>query len=216
MESQLPALVIVVPLIAAPICIVLRRPGLALGFALAVVWTVFAMAIKLELTVLDQGVVTYAMGDWRAPWGIEYRLDTLGSFVMTLVSGMGAVVLTYARRSLASEIPRDKLYLFLSTYLLAMTGLLGICITGDLFNLFVFLEISALSSYALISMGKDRRALTAAFQYLILGTIGATFVLIGIGLTYMMTGTLNMADMAARIGEVGNSRTVFAAFGFRW
>ena len=214
MESHLPALVIVVPLIAAPICIMLRRPGLALGFALAVVWAVFAMAIKLELMVLDQGVVTYAMGDWQAPWGIEYRLDALGSFVMTLVAGMGAVVLTYAPSSLASEIPREKLYLFLATYLLAMTGLLGICITGDLFNLFVFLEISALSSYALISMGKDRRALTASFQYLILGTIGATFILIGIGLTYMMTGTLNMADMAARIGEVGESRTVFAAFGF--
>ena len=214
MEAHLPALVIVVPLIAAPICIVLRRPALTLGFALAVVWTVFAMAIKLELTVLDQGVVTYAMGHWQAPWGIEYRLDALGSFVMTLVAGMGAVVLTYARSSLASEIPREKLYLFLSTYLLAMTGLLGICITGDLFNLFVFLEISALSSYALISMGKDRRALTAAFQYLILGTIGATFILIGIGLTYMMTGTLNMTDMAVRIGEVGPSRTIFAAFGF--
>jgi multicomponent Na+:H+ antiporter subunit D len=181
MESQLPALVIVVPLIAAPLCIVLRRPGLTLGFALAVVWAVFAMALRLELTVIQHGPVTYAMGGWTAPWGIEYRLDTLGSFLLTLVAGMGAVVLSYARSSLAEEVPREKLYLFLATYLLAMTGLLGICITGDLFNLFVFLEISALSSYALISMGRDRRALTAAFQYLILGTIGATFILLGIG-----------------------------------
>jgi len=214
MDAHLPALQIVVPLMASPICVALRRPALALGFALAVVWSVFAMAVRLLLRVLDEGVVSYAMGGWPAPWGIEYRLDTLGAFVLVLVAGMGAIVLSYAPSTLAREIPRDRLYLFLATYLLALTGLLGICITGDLFNLFVFLEISALSSYAMISMGTDRRALSASFQYLVLGTIGATFILIGIGLMYMMTGTLNMADMAVRIGDVVGTRTVLAAFGF--
>ena len=81
-------------------------------------------------------------------------------------------------------------------YLLCLTGLLGITITGDAFNLFVFLEISSLSSYVLISLGCDRRALAAAFRYLIMGTIGATFYVIGVGMLYMMTGTLNMADLA--------------------
>jgi multicomponent Na+:H+ antiporter subunit D len=214
MDAHLPALQIVVPLIASPVCVALRRPALALGFALAVVWSVFAMSVRLLLRVLDEGVVSYAMGGWPAPWGIEYRLDTLGAFVLVLVAGMGAIVLSYAPSTLAREIPRDRLYLFLATYLLALTGLLGICITGDLFNLFVFLEISALSSYAMISMGTDRRALSASFQYLVLGTIGATFILIGIGLLYMMTGTLNMADMAVRIGDVVGTRTVLAAFGF--
>ena len=78
-----------------------------------------------------------------------------------------------------------------------LTGLLGITITGDAFNLFVFLEISSLSSYVLIALGRDRRALTAAFQYLVMGTIGATFIVIGVGLLYMATGTLNML-VAAR------------------
>ena len=87
-------------------------------------------------------------------------------------------------------------------------------ITGDAFNLFVFLEISSLSSYILIGMGSDRRALTAAFQYLIVGTIGATFIVIGVGLLYMMTGTLNMADLAVRIPPLAHSRTVLSAFAF--
>ena len=87
-------------------------------------------------------------------------------------------------------------------------------ITGDAFNLFVFLEISSLSSYVLIAMGKDRRALTASYQYLVLGTIGATFIVIGIGLLYAETGTLNMADLAKRLADQPLSRTIGAAFGF--
>ncbi|MDS4042314.1 MAG: monovalent cation/H+ antiporter subunit D family protein, partial [Candidatus Competibacter sp.] len=98
--------------------------------------------------------------------------------------------------------------------LLCLTGLLGITITGDAFNLFVFLEISSLSSYVLIGIGRDRRALTAAYQYLIMGTIGATFILIGIGLLYVLTGTLNMGDLASRIPAVADTRTVHAAFAF--
>ena len=70
-------------------------------------------------------------------------------------------------------------------YLLCLTGLLGIAVTGDAFNAFVFLEISSLSTYVLIALGRDRRALLAAFQYLIMGTIGATFYVIGVGLLYL-------------------------------
>ena len=116
--------------------------------------------------------------------------------------------------SVDAEIPISKHYLFYATYLLCLTGLLGICITGDLFNVFVFLEISSLSSYALISLGKHRRARLAALQYLILGTIGATFILIGIGLVYQMTGTLNMADIAARLNDRRGPRTMLVAFAF--
>ena len=121
------------------------------------------------------------MGGWVAPWGIEYRVDTLSAFVLLFVSGIGATVLSYAPLSVDREIPRNLHYLFYTEYLLCLTGLLGIVITGDMFNVFVFLEISSLSAYALISLGKSRRALTASFQYLVMGTIGATFILIGIG-----------------------------------
>jgi multicomponent Na+:H+ antiporter subunit D len=82
------------------------------------------------------------------------------------------------------------------------------------FNVFVFMEISSLSSYILIAFGRGRRALMAAFSYLIMGTIGATFLLIGIGLMYQMTGTLNMVDMAERLHDVSHTRTVFVALAF--
>ncbi|MBC8352387.1 MAG: monovalent cation/H+ antiporter subunit D family protein [Planctomycetes bacterium] len=230
MEQHLPVLLIITPLIAAPLCVLVRQRVAVFGLALAVCWAVFAMAIMLLARVLDSGEITYQLGGWAAPWGIEYRIDTLSAFVLLFVSGIGAVVLSFAPHSIAREIRKDQHYLFFTEYLLCLTGLLGITITGDLFNLFVFLEISSLSAYALISLGarggvpKTRRALIAAFHYLVMGTIGATFILIGIGLLYMMTGTLNMADMAVRLREtveingsfkqVNETRTVLVAFAF--
>jgi len=212
--EHLPALLIVVPLMAAPLCVLIRQRTLVMGFALVVVWACALMAATLLQRVLADGTISYALGGWPSPYGIEYRVDVLNAFVLVLVSGLGAAVLSYAPRSIAREIPESKHYLFVTSYLLCLTGLMGITITGDLFNVFVFLEISSLSSYALISLGRDRRALKATFQYLILGTIGATFILIGIGLMYQMTGTLNMADMAERLREVTGVRTVLVAFAF--
>ena len=100
--------------------------------------------------------------------------------------------------------------------MLCFTGLLGMVATGDAFNVFVFLEISSLSTYVLVAQGasKDRRALTAAYDYLIMGTIGATFFVIGLGMLYMATGTLNMADLADRISDQGANRTVRSGFAF--
>ena len=120
----------------------------------------------------------------------------------------------YSRRSIAAEVPREQHYLFYTMFALCLTGLLGITITGDAFNLFVFLEISSLSTYVLIALGRDRRALLAAYQYLIMGTIGATFIVIGVGLLYLMTGTLNLADMAQRLPDVDETRPVLAALAF--
>lgn len=99
-------------------------------------------------------------------------------------------------------------------FALCLAGLLGITITGDAFNAFVFLEISSLSSYVLIALGRDRRALVAAYQYLIMGTIGATFFVIGVGLLYLMTGTLNLADLQDRLADVRDTRPVLAALAF--
>ncbi len=214
MGRHLPILLIVVPLMTAPLCVLIRQRQLVYGLSLAATWSGFAMAAALLSRVLSDGTIVYELGGWAAPWGIEYRIDTLSAFVLLFVSGIGAIVLAYAPKSLDDEIPEDHHYLFCTLYLLAMTGLLGIAITGDLFNLFVFLEISALSSYALIALGNGRRALTAAFRYLVMGTIGATFILIGVGLMYQMTGTLNMADMVERIVEVEGLRTVLVAFAF--
>ncbi len=212
--QHLPVLQVVVPLLSAPLCLLLRNGRLAWMLTLAVSWLVLAGAIWLLLQVLALGTISYALGTWPAPWGIEYRLDHISAFVLLIVSGISAVVLPFAGKSVAREIPADRVPLFYTLYLLCLTGLLGIVITGDAFNLFVFLEISSLSSYALISQGRDRRALTASYHYLVLGTIGATFILIGVGLLYMMTGTLNMQDLAARLPAVTDTRTVRTAFAF--
>jgi multicomponent Na+:H+ antiporter subunit D len=214
MEHHLAALQVVVPLLSAPVCAIIRHRRLVHGLCLAVTAATFAISVGLALEVAQGGAFSYALGGWPPPVGIEYRVDELSSFVLLLVSGVAALVMAYARESLEVEIPYDRYSLFHVMYLLSLAGLLGITVTGDLFNVFVFLEISALSGYVLISLGQDRRALTAAYQYLVIGTIGATFILIGIGLLYMMTGTLNMADMARRLNPVEETRTVLTAFGF--
>ncbi len=214
MSLHLPALQVVIPLLAAPVCVLIRPVALVWGFTLSVSWVALLIAASLLDKVVTTGPISYALGNWAAPWGIEYRVDLANAILLLIVTGIGAIVMLYARVSVEKEIQRDRIPLFYCSYLLCLTGLLGIAITGDAFNLFVFLEISSLSSYVLISLGKDRRALTAAFQYLIMGTIGATFVVIGVGLLYMVTGTLNLTDLAARVPSVAESRTTLAAFAF--
>jgi len=93
---------------------------------------------------------------------------------------------------------------------------LGVAITGDAFNAFVFLEISSLASYVLVALGRDRRALLAAYQYLIMGTIGATFYVIGVGFLYILTGSLNLVDIAVRLAEIdpAQSRALLTALAF--
>jgi multicomponent Na+:H+ antiporter subunit D len=214
LASHLPALQVVVPLLAAPLTVLLRRRSVAFGVALAASWVALVVAIALWLRVADGGTISYAIGNWPPPWGIEYRVDRLSAFVLVLVAGIAAVVLPYSRASIEAEVPPQSHYLFYTMFLLCLAGLLGITITGDAFNVFVFLEISSLSTYVLIALGRDRRALVASYQYLIMGTIGATFIVIGVGLLYLMTGTLNIADMGNRIGAVKGTRPVLAALAF--
>ena len=212
--AHLPALQVAVPLLAAPLMVLLRRSGIAYALALAASWLALVCALLLWQQVDASGPISYAMGNWPPPWGIEYRVDRLTAFVLVLVALMAAVVLPYSRASVAAEIARGQHYLFYAMFLLCLTGLLGMTLTGDAFNFFVFLEISSLSSYVLIALGRDRRALVAAYQYLIMGTIGATFIVIGVGLLYLMTGTLNMADLAQRLPATHGARPVLAALAF--
>lgn len=214
MREHLPVLQVVVPLLAAPLAALVRRPRLSwLVAMLAALWA-FGVAVALLQTVRATGVVSYEIGGWPAPWGIEYRVDLVNAFVLVIVSGIAVVVMPYALRSIEREVAPGRISLLYSALILCLTGLLGITVTGDVFNVFVFLEISSLSAYALLAMGSDRRALTSAYQYLIMGSVGATFIVIGIGLMYVMTGTLNMADLAVRLPEVSHTRTVPVAFAF--
>jgi len=212
--EHLPILVVIIPLLAAPLCVLADHPRVAWLVALAAAWLSFAAAIALAAQVSATGTISYQLGGWAPPWGIEYRIDTLASYVLIIVTAIAALVMVAAKESVAREIPGERVARFYAALMLVFAGLLGIVATGDAFNVFVFLEVSSLASYALISMGRDRRALNAAFQYLVMGTIGATFILIGIGFLYMMTGTLNMQDLAARLPAVADSRTVRAGFAF--
>ena len=211
---HLPALQVVIPLLAAPLCVLLGRPGLTWAVAAVVSWLCLIIASVLLGQVMHGGPISYEMGGWAAPWGIEYRVDLVNAFVLLIVSGASALTVLFARRSIQAEVREERIYLLYTAWMLCLTGLLGIAITGDAFNVFVFLEISSLSTYVLVSLGRSRGGLLASFRYLVMGTVGATFILIGIGLLYAMTGTLNMADLAVRLEPVRDSGTVKAAFAF--
>ena len=214
MIEQLPALQVVLPLFSALLCLLIRNKTASRLFAVAVSWGCLAIALILLQTVQESGIISYHLGGWFPPLGIEYRIDLLNAYVLIIVAMISAVVLPFGFRHWGLSIPEGREYLFYCAFLLCISGLLGITITGDVFNVFVFLEITSLSSYALIAMGRSRRALRAAFTYLVMGTVGGTFILIGIGMMYLETGTLNMVDIANRLPLAYGSRTVLVAFAF--
>lgn len=212
--ANLPAFQVATPMIAAPMCIFMRGRNVPWAFALLVSLFCLWVSWSLLQIVLADGQISYHMGGWAPPVGIEYAVDKVNAFVLFIISAISVIALPYARVAAAREVPVDKHHLFYAAWLLCLTGMLGITITGDAFNIFVFLEISSLSTYVLIASGRDPRALTASFNYLVLGTMGATFILIGVGLLYTVTGTLNLADLSTRIPEIADRRPVLAAAGF--
>lgn len=215
MTSHLPILQVVVPLMAAPLCMFLKQhPKMVWLFSILTTALTFLISALLLQQVLSTGDIIYELGGWSPPWGIEYRIDQLNAYLLLIISAISTVVLVAANTSITKELDNHRQAYFYMLYLLSLAGMLGIVATADAFNVFVFLEISSLSAYALIALGKDRRALWASYQYLIMGTVGATFILIGIGLMYQMTGTLNMHDLSVRLPEVAQTRTVFVAFAF--
>lgn len=225
--EHLPVLQVVIPLVAAPLCVVLRHPVVVRAFAVAVAWACLLNAGLMLGTVAEAwgavlggvehatgGVLVYQLGGWAPPVGIELRVDLANAFVVLVVAAIAAVTLPFGLGQGALTVPQERTHLYHAAFLLLMAGLFGIAVTGDAFNVFVFLEVTSLSSYTLISLGRGRQALRAAFSYLILGTIGGTFILLGVGLAYQMTGTLNMADLAERLPAVMDRRPVTASFAF--
>ena len=214
--EQLPVLQVVIPFCVAPLIVLIGNRKLAWWLAFFATLASLVISTALLMQVHGGGFISYQIGGWAPPLGIEYRIDATNALILFLISLIGSASLPFAYESLKSEVPEHNHTLFYTCFLLCFTGLLGVVITGDAFNVFVFLEISSLSTYVLVAQGayKDKRALTAAFDYLIMGTIGATFFVIGIGFLYMATGTLNMADMAERIADQGVNRTVRSGFAF--
>ena len=212
--DQFPAIIVIAPLIATFFVFFLGWQNQRLAFPLALGGLsvcVFAAAAAV-VAVVRQGPVQYRLGGWPPPWGIEYRIDHFTVFMLILISLIGWLSAIYAKRSVEEELP-EKVSLFWSLYMLLITGLLGIVITGDMFNLFVLLEVASLSGYALVAIGRGK-APFASFRYLIIGTIGTSFYLLGIGFLYIVTGSLNMEDLRLLLPPIYGSRVVQAAFVF--
>ena len=193
----------------------LWKPRFALPVALgAIGFSMFGSIITLA-SVTQDGFVQYFLGNWSEPRGIgiEFRVDHISALMLVLITSVAFLSLIYASGKLKEEVP-GKEPLFYTLYLLLTGGLLGICMTADAFNLYVMLEITSLTSYALVAMGSGRRAAFSAYHYVIMGTIGASFYLLGVGYLYIRTGSLNMMDINRIILEQGlqQSPTIIVAF----
>jgi len=211
------AFVIVLPLLMGAITAVLPNRTLAWWTAFIVTVIVTVTSFGLLLQLMSDGASVYPMGGWDPPHGISLVVDALSAPVLLLISAMAVLTMVYGMPATITEIEPKKRAPYYAAFLICLAGLLGMVVTGDAFNVFVFLEVSSISTYALVAMGaaRDRRALSASYNYLILGSIGATFFVIGLGFLYMETGTLNMADMGRILADLdGGSRVAKVAFGF--
>ena len=157
--AHLPALQVLLPLMGAPVCFLIRREAWASAFTVAVSFACLAISLSLLGRTLGGEVIVYEFGGWPRPFGIEYRIDVANALVLMVTSLVAAIVFAAGPGQARRAIPSGREYLFYSAALLCLTGLLGVTITGDVFNVFVFMEISSLSSYILISLGREREIL---------------------------------------------------------
>ncbi len=209
-EANLPLLVpltfflsaLLIPLVG------IRAPAVAYPITLTGVFVAFLLAGYGLFWVVSKGPVSCALGGWPPPIGIEYVLDPLSAFMTLVVAGVACLVLIHARHVVLVEHPTKRVPYY-SVVMLLLAGFCGIVSTGDLFNLYVFLEISSLSGYALVAIG-EKRSPVAAFRYLILGSIGASFYLLGAGFIYIMSGSLNMSDVARILPFIADEPAVVA------
>ena len=211
--NQLPILPLL-PLLFGSILAVLAglwRPRAAQVVAVASAALSLAASLVGLLRVIPDGSMSYEIGGWPPPIGIEYVLDPLSAFMACIVALIGLLIVIYPVDAAFDLRPTRGVPLY-PLALLLLTGLMGVMLSGDLFHLFVFLEIYAISTYGLVSLGGDR-ATFAALRYLLLGTVGSGLYLLGVGFLYFSTGTLNMVDMAAMLPDIADSPTVLGAMG---
>ena len=201
MTQHAPVLIVLLPLTASLLCMLFSRIRKNLGswIVMASILGAFINACIVLEKVISSGGKTwhYYMGGWMPPVGIEFALDPLNSILAVVITFISLMVSLYSRPFVKDE---DWLHVggYYTLFGLLTVGLSGMIITGDVFNLYVYLEIMSLSGYGLIALG-GRKSMLAAFRYLLIGTIGASLYLLGVGYLYSMTGTLNMADLAQRV-----------------
>ncbi len=214
--NHIPVLLVAIPILASLLILGLgwydRR--FCYPIALITILSQFLASIAVLLQVLDGGTIRYHLGNWAPPLGIELVIDSFNGFILVVILLLAFATIIYARRSVGKEITPDKIVSFYVLFQLLVTGLVGMTITGDIFNLYVFLEISSITAYTLIASSRKPHSYVASFNYLILGSIAAGFILLGIGNLYVATGTLNMAELAVMLPASYHLATVHSAFLF--
>ncbi|WP_418284720.1 monovalent cation/H+ antiporter subunit D family protein [Halorubrum sp. DTA46] len=195
MTDVLLPLAVVVPIVAAtlPLALGLRYDDVGWPIAAATTVGLVGIAAAIAVETYAVGRFTHELGGYQPPVGIELVADGLSAAVLALIAVVSLATLAFSR--VAG--PRGNA--FYSGYLLLTGGLAGIVLTGDLFNLFVFLEIVGLTTYALIAANRSGASAYASLKYLMLGTVGASLYLVGVGYVFLATGTLNMIDLQTQI-----------------
>ena len=210
---HLPVLIIVIPVLAAvleaPASLLRRR--LEMPLACAALLASGALTALLFTRVGPGDSFGYELGSWPPAVGIELRTDFISLLVQALVCGVGLAVALYSGRYAGHEVPAGKIPAYYALLLLMAAGMLGFVSTGDLFNLYIFMEVLAISSYALVAVTGKRQAARASFKYLLMGAPASIIVLLAVALLYAATGTLNMADLRLQIAASGYTTPIFAS-----
>ncbi|MBN2132768.1 MAG: hypothetical protein JW741_24925 [Sedimentisphaerales bacterium] len=204
MNVPLPMFV-AVPLVVAFILPMLPKAGKAVATLLANAATI----CLLVFAVMSVGQAkVYEVGGWSIPLGINLVLDGLSSLLLLAVSVVSAAAMLFSTRYMEQYTAKPK---YLTLFLLMVAGMNGVVLSGDVFNLYVFLEVASLASYALVGFGCEHEELEASFKYMVLGSIASTFILFGVALVYANTGSLNMAYISQAIRATGvNAGLAFA------
>ena len=199
--SHLPIFFILSFLSAALIIPLFKKEGRVYTFSLFVLGIQAIVSVYALAAVHRSGTHSYHLGGWIPPIGIELVLDPLSAFMLFLMSIVTFLVIFHGKQIVDADCKERKRWFF-SCLFLYLAGLNGIVLTGDLFNLYVFLELSSLAGYALVAHG-TQQAPFSAFRYLLIGTIGASFYLLGVGFVLFTLGTLNIADVSQSLVHVG-------------
>jgi multicomponent Na+:H+ antiporter subunit D len=212
--EHLPLLIIVSSIISAITILIagwINRKS-AWYISTATILGQFISSIIILNHILKFGKIHYRLGGWVPPWGIEYVMDELNAYILIILLFLALLCIIYSKRNIEHELP-EKVVSFYTIYQLLITGLCGVVVTGDIFNMYVFIEIFSLSAYALIA-SRGKISLRASFTYLVLGSIGACFFLIGIGFLYAITGSLNIHDLSILLPPFYTNRVIIASFVF--
>lgn len=216
MMAHIPVLVVLIPLLTALVLPAINQllPRITQIFFKSALLANVVLAVLGMRHVVNEGPWHYWLGNWASPYGIEFVLDAMSGTIVLVAAGMAFVVALYARPFFSlDEAGMETRTLFYVLFTLMATGVIGVAIAGDIFTLYVFIEIASISAYGVVAMGGGRAAF-AAYRYLILGTVAATFYLIGIGLIFAMTGTLNMAQLSEMLPPLMGSPAIIAGLCF--